>query len=140
MFTSKYIYLSSQSFKSDIYVNNCSFDFTNNILYPFKLELHNWEVALTEISWSPTNYQSETDLYVMSDIVDRSIQVGTFFPGILRIIRKPTIFSKLYYVPISREYINSIRIYVKLENNTKPETTITGNRRCTLHFRKRKTR
>lgn len=137
MFRSKYIYLSSSSFTASTYVNNHSYDFTSSILFPLKLKVEEWEVALTEINWNQNEKQLIGDLYVMSDIVDNTIQVGNVFPQILRIVSTPTIFVRPYYVSIAREYIDSIRIYLKLENNTSPPRNSTQNMRCTLHFRKK---
>lgn len=138
MYASKYIFLSSSAFTSDIYVNNQPFDFINNILCPLNLQPCKWEVALTEICWNPIKKEFSEDLYVMSDIVERSIQVGELFPEILRILRKPTLFYQPYYVPVSQHYIDSIRIYVKTESGEKPIEESIQNLRCTLHFREKR--
>lgn len=137
MLTSKYVYLSSSSFVGSTHVTNQPFDFTSDILYPLSLDVNKWEVALTEISWPQRGKEFTDDLYIMSDIVNNTIQVGSYFPHILRIVNKPTVFVKPYYVPIVSSYISSIRIYVRLENSSSPPKEIMQNMRCTLHFREK---
>lgn len=132
---SEYIFLSSQAFISKVYPQNQPFDFISTVLNPLQLDSESWEVALTEIDWKQKDIKLNEDLYVMTDIVAGEIQVGTLFPQILRIITEPTIFTQPYYVKLSRGYIDSIRIYIRLGDNSEPDYAI-SSLRCTLHFRK----
>lgn len=132
---SQYIYLSSQAFTTKVHPENTAFDFISLVSTPFQLDKDSWEVALTEIDWMQKDVKINEDLYVMSDIVSREIQVGVFFPEILRIVTQRRIFNQPYYVKISRGYIDSIRIYIRRADNSKPDYDI-SSLRCTLHFRK----
>lgn len=135
---SRYVYLDSDSFKHNLYRENTAFDFTSTIIQPF--DFHNrdmWEVALTEIHFEPRNMPFSDDLYIMSDIVTRQTQVGRYYPEILRIVRSETVFNQPYYKNISRDHIDTIRIYIRKANNDVPDKGMLTSVRCVLHFQRK---
>lgn len=135
---SKYIYLDSFSFKNNMYIENRACDFLSNILQPDLLSKNLWEVALTEIDWLPSSFQFSEDVYIMTNIVRKNTQVGNFTPEILRILRQPTVFKRPYYMDLSCDYIDAIRIYIRKGDNTEPDNESLTSLRCTLHFRKKR--
>lgn len=134
---SQYVYLDSLSFKANMYVNNKACNFRNKVLRPLSINKDLWEVALTEIDWEPFDFVFTKDVYVMSDIVRRGTQVGEFFPEILRIIRRPTVFNHPYYTEISCDLIDTIRIYISGQNNIETDNNSLTSVRCVLHFKRK---
>lgn len=134
---SRYIYLDCFSFKHNMYSQNTPYEFISNIMHPLDINKNLWEVALCEIDWKPHNALSEEDLYVMSDIVARNTQVGLYYPEILRTVRAPTIFNQPYYMDISRDYIDTIKMYIRTATNEPPDKHLLTSVRCVLHFRKK---
>lgn len=150
---SYYLHLDSISFSKNYYINNQHFDFTSEILDPIIVNSDNYEVAITEIAWIDFKDEilSKTfldfiitdpvplpayEMYVLCDIIKPEVQVGARLLPMLRIVKEPTIFQHLYYIPLSRGFINTIRIYVRKPDNSVPDLKI-GGLRCTLHIKKK---
>lgn len=155
---SYYMYLDSSSFKKSYYSNNSPWDFTSKLLEPIFLNSTSYEVAITEITWIPKDIIIDEDtpefgyippnnqnnppplpnyeMYVLSDIIGSEIQVGNKVLPLLRIVKEPTVFQHLYYMPVSPYYIDRIRIYIRKYDNSYPDLEIEAVR-CTLHIRKK---
>lgn len=135
---SRYIFLNSTAFKTDMFPENQPTDFLSRIYNPLQLDVKNWEVALTEINWKPDSIKFPVDIYVMSDIAKRVTQVGQEFPELLRILDEPSVFIRPYYVDLSHDFIDSIRVYLRTEDNHIPVQSSLESVRCTLHFRRKR--
>lgn len=151
---SYYFYLDSISFTQRYHSNNNALDFTSEVLDPVFLNSTEYEIALTEITWiSPKgpNFENfktlsynvepnppipDYEMYVLCDIVTPDIQVGARLLPLLRIVREPTVFQNLYYVNLSVDFIQRIRIYLRTVDNSTPDFKI-GGLRCGLHIRKK---
>ena len=132
---SRYIYLSSDGFKKNFYPSNNSFDFINPLHRPIFANTERWEVALTEIFWEPADVKFSEDIYVMSDIIPPEVQVAESLVRLLRIIRKPIRIKNPYYLPISSDLIENIRIYLRTGGDRIPKEKDITKLRCTLHFK-----
>ena len=89
-----------------------------------------WEVALTEMLYDGAR---KMDLYVFSDICSPTYVIDNCLP-LLRIVNKPNIFQKPYFVPVSRNDIARIRIYIRTRNNNIPPFQ-PKSLRCTLQLK-----
>ena len=72
-----------------------------------------WRVALTEIRYDGNK---KMDLYVYTDICSPSY-VSNNCLVILHIINKTTIVESPYFLPLSRNDISHLRIYIRTRNN-----------------------
>lgn len=147
---SYYFYLDCYSFSRKYYPNNTFFDFTSKILDPISLDRNKYEMAILEIFWSSSKLSGEntlepstglpnTELYVMTDIVTKEVQVGQSYLPLLRVVTEPTTFREPYYLPLSRDYIDTIRIYIRNPDGLAPDFEV-GGMRCTLKIRRKGTK
>ena len=125
-----YLHLASTDCK-DSYPNNHPWDFTVNIGQHINLQ-GGWEVAMTEISYDNSAF---IDLYVYSDICSSSYVTGSLLP-LLRITNTPAVFTVPHYIPLSRDAISHLRVYIRTIHKTIPSFH-PDLLRCTLHLRRR---
>lgn len=88
-----------------------------------------YECALSEIFYD--NFQD--DLYVYSDICEQNVVHNDYKP-ILRIVTQPGEVQSLYFMPVSRDSVQRIRIYLRDKDFKTPQVSL-NTVRCTLVFR-----
>lgn len=121
-----YLHLSSNDSK-DTHPNNENWDFT------IDLKKDVWCIGEWECSLVDCNYISKKDeLYLFCDICSDSFIHNNYLP-LLRIISGE--IRNLFYLPITREHISRIRVYIRNEKGEVPSFS-SENFRCTLHVRK----
>lgn len=110
-----YIYVRSDD-SSNVHFSNSTTSFTAEINPPLQLENGSrWTCALTECDLGD-NYEGE--LYIYCDLVGLSIVKGKW-RNILRIVNKGGIFSKPYYKPVIKHYIDQIHFYITSYDDAK---------------------
>ena len=137
-----YLYLSDTD-SLVTHPNNRAYDFTIDLPQILRLE-GEWVCALADISYS--NILDDTALshiYVCTDICQNSIIGNYKFPVLRRCTMNRVLefmdheFSKLYYIKVSRDQINHIRIYIK-DQFLNPVSFELKSLRCTLHLKRKK--
>lgn len=107
--------------------DNNVFDFTIDLGKQLVLK-GKYQCALTEIE-----YKGKCgDLYVYTDLVDSSYVTGGFLP-ILRIVKKPVVIEKPYYLDVTRELVSKLRVYIRTEDGELP-SVVPESLRCTLRI------
>ena len=129
-----YFYLSFKS-SQKLHPENTMADFTSEIFPPIYFQ-GNYEVALVEMRWNKTTVVAE-DLYVFCDLADSKNYVNSQPAPILAIVDEQGKINKPFYTPITRDFIQRIRIY-STDVNGKPPKIDAEDVRCTLHIRSAK--
>ena len=127
----RYLFLSSSDSKTN-HPDNKWFDFTVDLASTLNLT-DQWECALLDIKCSPS---TERDFVMFTDIIGQSnIRENT--ASVFRyVFSSETVFTRPYFVPISRSYISHVRIYIRdMETRDEP-TEFVSEVNCTLGFRK----
>ena len=113
----------------DMHPKNFAWDFTVDLKKIIPLS-GNWECALVDLKYTG-NYG---DLYVFSDICEPNYVSERYLP-ILRVTDQGSnSFSYPYYMKISRDHIDRIRIYIRGGDGKIPSKN-PDHLRCTLHLR-----
>lgn len=126
-----YLFLSSRD-STDFHSENYAWDFTVDLVQCLNTR-GNWQCALTEIEFDKG---FSGDLYVYSDICTGSSVREHSLP-ILRIVKKSAIFRRPYYMEVSRDFIQRVRVYIRDKNGNIP-TFVSKELRCSLHLREQK--
>lgn len=125
-----FLFLSSDTC-TNIHPSNNPWEFTIDL--PKLLNVSgDWGCALTEIQYDGGNSE---DLYVFCDICEFSCVNGALLP-LLRVVNSPALFHTPYFIPISRDQVSQLCIYIRnkhLETPSFPVRTL----RCTLQLQQR---
>lgn len=122
-----YLFLSSTDCK-DAHPNNHAWEFTVDIGH-YKYLKNKWECALVDIRLP--SYKE--DVYVFCDVCESSFIGGNQSP-VLRNINSRTAISRPIYIPVARDYLSHLRIYIRTRQGEVPTVTSRATT-CTLHFR-----
>ena len=101
-----------------------------------------WVCGITEIDISLQTTETEVDLFLLSDICATSYFDGIKFPLLRRVflrkqnnqreevesLAKEQIFTNVYYLPVKRNYINTLRVYMR---KVMVNTSLSLQARCT---------
>lgn len=88
------------------------FDMVFKILQPFQISSENFEMSLVEIKWYPSSLRFNGEIAIMCDAVECS-QVGLKLSPLLGIVDKPKSVVNRMYMPLSRNILDSLRIYIR---------------------------
>ena len=123
-----YFYLSSED-STRIHPRNAPLDFTVELPVPLYLE-GTWEVALLDIDFDDWL----NDLYVFCDWCTESVFRETKQP-VLRRVPRFGLDSVPHYVPLNRNYLDRVHIYIK-DFDLSDSSFIEKPTTCTLQLRK----
>ena len=123
-----YLFLSSSDCV-DTHPDNNALDFTIDLL-PFLDLKGKWECGLLEIEYKP----SKKDMFLYCDLCDSSYVQGNYLP-LLRFVKKCEIYEYPLFIPISREVVSHIRVYIRDAQGNIPSFSV-QDLRCTLEIRK----
>ena len=118
----KYLYLESTDSLTN-HPTNLPWDFTIELQKPLVGE---WKVALGEIDYTSQN----EDLYLFTDICELN-HIRDTEQQILRIVQEPCVFQSPYFLDLSRQNIQRIRIFIRNSSFEIPSYDI-GRVRLTL--------
>lgn len=109
---------------------NSPWDFTVDLKHNVHLK-GEWEIALMEI-----NYEGpSTKLYIFSDLCSDS-HVGNNYLPLLRIVQHSSSFKNPYFIPVPRDFVDRIRVYIRTEKGEIP-SFVPSQLRCTLQVRQK---
>ena len=142
--TEHFLFLSSED-SSKTYVSNKPYDF--QVAFPSRLRLEGegWTCALLQGSFS---YQKPIEpgriIIFFCDLVQESYIRDEFLPvlDMTHQIKKRRVPNQLFeianplYHPITRNYIDSVRIWIKEEQTLQECTELREPVRCILHLKK----
>ena len=139
--TSHYLFLGNDDML-DIYPNNKPTNFTVELPQTLYLD-GNWECAICELKYIPIReYNTLRFFYLCSDICEQSIAGKKIVPILRQCVcyKDSEIiderFEHLFYLPVTRDQIRHLTIYLRDEFlNVIPNEIKTL--RCTLHLRKK---
>lgn len=122
-----YLFLASTDCLVSHPANN-PWDFTINLNQYVHLK-GTWECALMDIDYDGP----ASELYIFSDLCSDSYVTDSYLP-LLRIVKRSGSFKNPFYVSIPRDFVDRIRVYIRLKDGQPP--SFTPNRlRCTLRIR-----
>ena len=112
-----YFFLSSKDCL-DSHPHNYAWDFTVDIKRYIPLK-GMWTCSLMDI-----DYDGEgKDLYIFSDLCTPSYVTSNHLP-VLRVVNKPNpTFYQPYFIPVSHDYVDRIRIYIRTRTGEIPSFT-----------------
>ena len=142
-----YIYLSSDKSQEEFPFNKLD-DFQVPLGEFLRFE-PGWVCGITELRISLQTSETEVDLFLLSDICSTSYFDGNKFPFLRRIflqnrnkqregvqsLGKEQIFTNIYYLPVKKDYVNTLRVYMRKSNGHHIPFT-SGKVHLTLHFKK----
>lgn len=132
-----YLFLSSGDFKN-VFPHNLPYDFTCILSKPVRTDnRHILFAALTEIDWENEENENKEDLYVYCSVLNHDTLINESYLPLLRIVSEPIVISLPYYMKLTPEYFNRIRIYIRLKNGEIPQLKL-NNLRCCLHIKSKK--
>ena len=105
---------------------------------------HNWEICLCDLSIKTRSREpisKVTRMYIYCDLIDCSYFKDSLRPVLGNVAFKSVkndIFEiqNVHYVNVIQEQVDSIRIYLRLEDDSLPSLN-DGTTRCTLHLRQK---
>ena len=113
----------------DSHPNNHAWDFTIDIKSYIPLK-GIWKCALMDIDYDG---EKEEDLYIFSDLCAPSYVTSSHLP-VLRVVNKPNPgFCYPYFIPVGRDFVDRIRIYIRTRTGNIPSFT-PKILRCTLYL------
>ena len=137
-----FIYLSDTD-SLDTHPFNRASDFTIDLPQILHLE-GEWVCALADVSYSNIlEYSGLSHIFICTDICQQSIVGTTKIPVLRRcainnlLEYTDYIFNNLFYIRVSRDQINHIRIYIR-DQSLKPISIQIKSLKCTLHLKKQK--
>jgi len=131
----RYIYAGHDDW-IDVYPGNIGTDFCYRLLDPIQIaDGDRWSIAISDISFSAPLKQP---VYICCDTCAVSQTGRKMLPILRQLIDSPTrhfTFDRLEYRPLTKGYIDSIRIYLtdELERNT---SLYSLTLKCALHIRR----
>ncbi len=124
-----YLFLSSSDCQ-DSHPGNHSWDFTIDLKKFIQLK-GEWECGLVDVDYTgPFG-----DLYVFSDLCSDSYVCNNYLP-LLRIINNSQTFTKPYFIDVSRDFVDHIRVYIRTKDGRIPSFT-PEVLRCALELRQK---
>ena len=129
-----YVHLSSDA-SLDYFPDNKASRFS--IYFPEAINLPGqWSCALAEISMPSS---STGEVYIACDVIEGSFTSHGKYPILRRLLKKARYmeFANLHYVPVARNSIQSLSIYIS-ESGGSLISSLSGRVRCTLHFKREK--
>ena len=135
-----YLFLSPTD-SSGLFPNNTLNDFT--VQLPRMMTLNGlWTCGLVDLTFNNSESEGSEVIFIACDICQESYLQNSYLP-ILRRITTPSTsqgrydisFSNPYYIPVSRDNVESIRVYIRNEN-LDTYSFKSGTFTCTLHLRR----